>query len=276
MSMDSIDRNETSSRSSVSPSVNERDELVPPVELIFDGASSIKEFKEVGEGFTIRCLIERAGLKPDERVLDVGCGIGQKARALAGYLGREGTYHGFDIVPAGITWCRERYQRYPNFHFQLADIYNTHYNPKGRFRASEYRFPYADGAFDLVFLSSVFTHMLPGDMEHYFGEVFRVLRRHGRCVITYFLINPRSLTGVDAEANTIRFPFVYGSGECRTADIDIPEKTVAYDEGFIRSLYQRHGMSIAEITYGFWCGREELLKSLQDIIIAIKDNGPAQ
>jgi GT2 family glycosyltransferase/SAM-dependent methyltransferase len=272
MSMhDSTEHSKTTSRSADPVAVDQTGELVPPMEMIFDGPTSIKEFKEVGEGFTRHCLIERAKLKPDEKVLDVGCGIGQKARVLTKYLSPAGVYEGFDIVPAGIMWCKEKYQCFPNFHFQLADIYNTRYNPKGRIRASEYRFPYANETFDLVFLSSVFTHMLPKDVEHYFGEIARVLKRHGRCVITYFLLNSRSLRGIDAKLNTIQFPFEYVSGECRVADLNNPEIAVAYDEGFIRNLYERHGLSVAEITYGFWCGREELLSALQDIIIAIKE-----
>jgi len=250
---------------------DETDELVPPVEMIFDGTTSTKEFKEVGEGFTQYFLIEHARLKPHEKVLDVGCGIGQKARVLTRFLSREGVYEGFDIVQPGIMWCKEKYQRYTNFHFYLADIYNKHYNPEGKTAASEYRFPYAEETFDLVFASSVFTHMLSRDVENYFAEIARVLKRGGRCVITYFLLNPESLRRVDAKLNTVKVPFEYGSGECRVADKNIAETTVAYDERFVRNLYEKHGLSITEITYGSWCGRKEFICCLQDVIISVKE-----
>ena len=83
------------------------------------------------------------GLKPDERVLDAGCGIGRIAVPLTEYLDESGGYEGFDIAPEGIAWCRENITpRYPNFRFQVADIYNKSYNPEGSQKADEYEFPY--------------------------------------------------------------------------------------------------------------------------------------
>ena len=49
--------------------------------------------------------------------------------------------------------------RFPNFTFQKADIFNKFYNPDGVFKAVDYRFPYEDRSFDLIFLTSVFTHI---------------------------------------------------------------------------------------------------------------------
>ena len=247
-----------------------KDDLVPPMELIFDGSSTQEEFIQVGEGFTNRFLIERAHLRPDERVLDVGCASGQKARVLAKYLSKEGSYEGFDIVDKGIGWCTEKYREYSNFRFQLADVYNSFYNPMGKYSPSEYKFPYADDYFDLVFLASVFTHMLPRDMDNYFHEISRVMKKGGRCVISFFLLNSESVACIDAGLNSIRVPFVYESDACRVADRNAPEKTVAHDELFVRSLYEKNGLNVAEITYGFWRGRRDLLGALQDIIIALK------
>lgn len=76
--------------------------------------------------------------------------------------------------------------KYPNFNFQLADIYNKMYNPQGKYKASDYKFPYANETFDFVFLTSVFTHLLPQDMERYLSEIARVLKKNGRCFITFF------------------------------------------------------------------------------------------
>ncbi len=47
---------------------------------------------------------------------------------LAGYLTDAGSYRGFDVVPAGVDWCRRHISsRYPNFRFDLADLANTRY-----------------------------------------------------------------------------------------------------------------------------------------------------
>jgi glycosyltransferase involved in cell wall biosynthesis/ubiquinone/menaquinone biosynthesis C-methylase UbiE len=250
-----------------------RDELVPPVHMIFNGTTSQEEFVRTGDGFTRYFLIDHACLRPDERVLDMGCGIGQKARALAKYLSSTGSYEGIDIVASGIDWCRKQYARYPNFNFKLADIYSAHYNPSGKYRAYEYKFPYSDQEFDLVFLSSVFTHMLPRDMENYFTEISRVLKPGGRCVITFFLLNPESLRCIGAGLNSIKVPLRYEceAEMCLIAKKESPETTVAHEERYVRSLYDRNGLSIVESTYGSWCGRRDIVGCIQDVIIAVKE-----
>ena len=136
-------------------------------------------------------FVQLGGLKPDENVLDVGCGIGRMAVPLTKYL--KGVYEGFDIGPEAIKWCQDNIsRRYPKFYFQVADVFNEKYNPGGKYKASEYKFPYDNDAFDFVYLTSVFTHMLPHDMENYLSEISRVLRNNGRCLITYYLLNEES------------------------------------------------------------------------------------
>lgn len=71
--------------------------------------------------------------------------------------------------------------------------------------------------------------------------------------------------------NSIKIPFIYESDACRIADKNMPETIVAHDEQVVRSLYERSGLSVVEITYGSWCGRKELIGCLQDVIIAVKE-----
>ena len=97
---------------------------------------------------------------------------------------------GIDIAKAGIEWCADKITpRLPNFRFQLIDVYNKHYNQQGACPASQYRFPFEDNTFSFVMLGSVFTHMLPDDLSNYLSEVYRVLEKGGRCLISYFLLN---------------------------------------------------------------------------------------
>jgi glycosyltransferase involved in cell wall biosynthesis/SAM-dependent methyltransferase len=254
-----------------------RFDLVPPVALLFDGTSTQEQFKSIGEGFTRYFLVKRAGLRPDDRVLDIGCGIGQKARPLTRYLSPSGRYDGIDIVPEGIEWCRRNYRRFNNFHFAVADLFSSHYNPRADKRARDYTFPYETESFDLIFLSSVFTHMLPADMENYFSETARMLKPGGKCVMTFFLLNPESVRGIEAGLNTVQLPFTYEYQQetCRIADRETPETIVAHDESYVRSLHQRNHLTIVEITYGYWCGREESLGCMHDVIIAVKNPSPS-
>ena len=72
-------------------------------------------------------------------------------------------------------------------------------------------------------------------------------------------------------AKIIKFPFEYGSGECRINDQKSPEHIVAYNEEFIRNLYKEHGLQIKKVIFGYWCGRKAQIEALQDVIIAVKE-----
>ena len=200
-------------------------------------------------------------------MLDVGSGTGRMARPLTRYL-KGGSYEGIDIVARSVQWCQRTYaSRYPNFRFHFADIYNKVYNPDGKHKASEYRLPFETSSFDFVFLTSVFTHMLPQDMEHYLSEVVRVLKSSNRCLITYFLINPAAWKLINEGASY--HSFKYELPGCRTEFADTPEAVVAYNESTVRGLYAKYRLNITEpVLYGTWCKQDGL--SWQDIIIATK------
>jgi ubiquinone/menaquinone biosynthesis C-methylase UbiE len=235
-----------------------RDPLLPPNSLHFVGG--LPEFKGIGESF-FQYFVNLAGLQPHERVLDVGCGTGRMALPLTKYL-KDGSYDGIDIVAPSIKWCQKTYTpSYPHFHFHFADIHNEAYNCTGKEKASDYRFPFENSSFDFVFLTSVFTHLLPRDADNYLSETMRV---------------------IDEQASHLSFK--YELPGCQIEDKDVPEAAVGYDEKNIRSLFGTYGLSVAEpIRYGTWCGRKAGL-DWQDIIIATKhyqetetltSNGPA-
>ena len=243
--------------------------LIPPPNIMnLVGSTDSENHEAVGEAIVIQSK-ELCGLKPNENILDVGCGCGRFAVPLSKYLNRSGTYEGFDVVPELIEWCVNNISsKFPNFHFQLANIFNQYYNPKGQFKPSEYRFPYQDESFDLVVLTSVFTHILPQDMENYLSEISRVLRKGKSCLITYFLLNDQSLSFINAKLSTLNFNYVFD--KYRTISEATPEEAVAYPEEYIRGLYKTFDLEISiPIKYGAWCGRKEYL-GYQDIIVAKK------
>ena len=247
--------------------ISDHDDLLPPLELLSDGTTNLADYTSIGENFVNYFLIGHAQLRPHEAVLDVGSGIGQKSRPLSRYLTNR--YEGLDVMPDAIEWCRQAYSWFPNFNFQVADLYSTHYNPAGRLRSEDYTFPFKDGTFDLVFLSSVFTHMLPPGVVRYLSEIHRVLKLGGRCVATYFLLNAEALYWIGKKKNVISAPHQWGKG-CFVADLSTPETTVVHEESSIREMYVSCGMSIFETTFGFWSGRTDLIKCLQDVIISVK------
>lgn len=245
--------------------------MIPPLELMHDGPVGFEEFKTNGEEF-FRYYTELCDFKPHEKMLDVGSGMGRKTFLLTDYLNHDGSYDGLDIVKIGIDWCTERItQKCPRFKFQLIDVCNRHYNPTGRYKASEYKFPFADESFDFVVLCSVFTHMLAEDVEHYLCEVARVLKTGGRCLISFFLLNEISLTLMRGNRSAINLNINLGS--CYLADASDPEAVTGYEEDFVRAVYDKYDLKIKEpIHYGAWCGRETFL-SYQDLILAFKAPG---
>jgi ubiquinone/menaquinone biosynthesis C-methylase UbiE len=226
------------------------------------------DFKLIGDVFK-RHFIDLVNLQPDHKVLDVGCGVGRVAVALTSFLSPESEYWGLDITRNGIQWCRrEITARYPNFHFEWCDVYNQVYNPTGRQSARTYTFPFADGTFDFVFLTSVFTHMLPPDLEHYLSESSRVVKPGGKCLATFFLLNDESRKLIAAGSS--KQQFAHQIDGCRVADRNMPEAAVAYDEDGVRQLYGKFGFHADEsIFYGSWCGRASFVDD-QDMIVARK------
>jgi len=217
-------------------------------------------------------LVQLCGLQPGDAVLDVGCGSGRMALPLTGYLNSEGRYAGFDISEKAIAWCQEHISRpHPNFDFAVADIYNSLYNPKGKYQSLDFRFPYADESFDVVFLTSVFTHMFPPDVDHYLDEIARVLKPGGRSLCTFFLLNEESLALIAAGKGTHNFK--YERPGYRTIHEKREEEGIAFPEAFIRELYGKRGLNVREpLRYGSWCGRTEHM-SFQDVVIAEKPAG---
>jgi SAM-dependent methyltransferase len=111
---------------------------------------SDKDFNAVGEEF-FNFFVELGNLKPHESALDVGCGVWRMAIPLTRYLSKRGEYCGFDIRREAVRWCRNNITPYfPNFHFELSDLYNTDYNPASTCQASSYVFPYRRAAKNLI------------------------------------------------------------------------------------------------------------------------------
>lgn len=245
-----------------------REDLVPPRRLSFMVGG---DFREVGAS-VLGHLIDPGGLRPDDRVLDVGCGAGRIAVPLTGYLSARGSYEGFDSWRPGVRWCRRNVTpRFSNFRFQVADLYNEFYTPGGRFRASEYRFPYPDEHFDFVFLTSVFTHLLPEDMENYLAEVSRVLGPGGRTLITFFLWEEG---GPHRRGGEPALDFRYDFGRYRAISERGREAAIAYDEGYVRDLFAHNGLRIEDpVIRGSWSGSGEPA-TFQDIVVAVKENAP--
>jgi SAM-dependent methyltransferase len=134
-------------------------------------------------------------------------------------------------------------------------VFNRYYNPKGRFRAREYVFPFEPDSFDFVFLISVFTHMLSGDMEHYLAEIARVMAPGAVC-ISSFLLTPAPMGP----------PMHRVSDVCEILDLKEPEHGVIYLEQYVEDQFADNGLRIDRLFHR----RDDPSTRPQDLVVASK------
>lgn len=243
-----------------------KNQLVPPKGKIFIGSG---DFIKQGKTF-LKHLIELGNLKPEHHVLDIGSGIGRMAIPLTKYLSQEGKYEGFDIVKTGVKWCRKNITpQYPNFNFTHLNLKNSLYNLSTSQEASKIKFPYPDNSFDFIILTSVFTHMLPNDVENYLQEINRVLKSSGKCFCTFFILSK------EYKNTNSDFNFLFDRGNYSLMDEKVPEANVAYKNEYLNSIISNAGLKLKSEHFGYWSGRQKSeALDFQDILILENDSAP--
>ena len=183
----------------------------------------------------------------------MGCGCGRVARALAtdaDLRKLEVRYVGVDIDQKAIRWCCDHLTaKNSRFQFYHVDLYNRSYNPGGKHQAKAYRFPHRDRSFDLIILTSIFTHLLEEELQNYLQETHRLLEKEGTVYASFFTYRScrEAVKGVDR--HPVSFP-CYHSYFAVHSDT-YPEKAVAYEESFLLELVQRTGFRlVSDLMYG--------------------------
>lgn len=234
----------------------------PPESLRFVGDG---DFRLIGAEF-VGHFLRYGRLKPWDRVLDLGCGIGRMAVPLTQYLDPDhGAYDGVDVVQAGILWCAARITPvYPRFNFHHLDLANALYNPTGAVSVADAGLPFDDSSFDFITATSVITHLPPEDVAAYAREIARLLRPGGRCFLSLFLMNDAARRNLAVGAGRPAFA-ADGIGPVHYADADVPLAAVAYDEPALLTMFADAGLTPAAApAYGHWSGRADGV-SFQDL-----------
>lgn len=148
--------------------------------MLHVGAETLENFYVVGDAWA---QLLSHYIRPGSHVLDVGCGCGRTARLLTCNPHVE-RFTGLDVVAPYIEWCNRFFGELhgDRFAFRHLDVRSARYNPEGRLNRGCMSFPVGEDEVDLVYAASLFTHMLPDDLEHYAGEMRRVLVPGGLCL----------------------------------------------------------------------------------------------
>ena len=240
---------------------HKRDQMTPLRGMIFIGSG---DFIKQGSHL-LDLVIKYTDLRPDGKILDIGCGIGRLAIPLTRYLDANGQYEGFDIVKKGIDWCKKKITvNFPNFHFVYINLKNDLYNLSTNEEAKGFKFPYPENTFDSVVLTSVFTHMMPDDVDNYLKQISLVMKKEGKCLATFFILN--SEIKKQMIENKTEFKFLHSFDGYSLMDKKVKEANVAFDDTFLFSMLEKNGLYAECIYQGSWSHGASAL-DFQDVVI---------
>ena len=110
----------------------------------------------------------RKSFRDFSSILDFGCGCGRLIRSLRPLCDQWAAIHGTDIDAGAIAWCKEN--------IADASFSVNAENPPLRFE---------DKSMDLIYASSVFTHLDAEDQFHWLAELQRIMKPGGYVLLTF-------------------------------------------------------------------------------------------
>jgi len=113
---------------------------------------------------TLGVLEEFVGIRPEDEILEIGCGLGRVGRVLAPRCRR---WIGGDVSPKMLEHTRRLLADLPNV--ELVELSGVDLAP------------IPDASVDVVYCTVVFMHLYEWDRYRYVQEAMRVLRPGGRC-----------------------------------------------------------------------------------------------
>ena len=201
-------------------------------------------------------------------MLDIGCGYGHIAIPLTRFLSTDGSYMGIDVMRDAVLDCQQRIgTEFDQFSFAHLDVHNGIYNADTRQPAADARFDLPDEQFDVVFMFSVFSHMMPEDVSAYLCEIGRWLKPGGMLMTTFFILNNFSRSQI--ESGETRRTFAHKYGGVFIDDPSHPETAVAYEQPYLEDILTASPLQHVHTFYGQWAGHRWSMTG-QDAVICVK------
>ena len=210
-----------------------------------------------------------AQLRDDSHVWDIGCGCGMLELALQD-LGWRGRLIGTDIHRPCIEWARAHIgDGNHGYSFVHMDIYNPAYWRSGRLNASQWLEGVAHRDFDIVVAKSLFTHMLPDEIDVYLGGIAERLRPGGKALLTFFILSDEQRRLAAQGRNSMAFQPLPAVEGCFVRNPHAPTAAVAYEREFLLDRLGKAGFRVDGCAHhlGTWTGASNGL-SFQDIVVA--------
>ncbi len=247
--------------------MNDKDPFLPETKYWQDPKEPYSHYyRWVWEYFAYLSLL--CEIKRESRILELGCSHGRTSRALLQYLWNPGYYRGLDVDKEQVDEASRRITSIvPDFKYIHADIYNRHYNPSGVKSASEFEFPFENETFDCVYAASVFTHLLPGELENYLGQTGRVLAPGGKILFSFFVLDRYQGKGTCISPN-YEFDHLYNNMDgVKVKDPDYPDNAIAYSEHRIREYAEKANLEVTRIINGLWSNNPGHALNEQDLVL---------
>jgi SAM-dependent methyltransferase len=182
----------------------------------------------------------------DSTIVDIGCGCGRFAHYLRDYKFKSekftGKYIGIDVDSEMLTWCREHFDSERFQFYQSTHSSKVYLNSESG--GGSYTLPIADGVADLVFSTSLFTHLLEEQLIEYCRESNRVLKPGAHMAMYCFCLDYPPPTLGD------RHTFSHEIGNAHVESIALPEAAVAYRKEFLFRIAREAGFRTAEMLTG--------------------------
>lgn len=243
-----------------------RNKYVPPRGYIYTGSSAgAKNYLKQGV-HQLELLKRYADLLPENKVLDIGSGVGRTAIALKDYLNNNGRYEGFDVVKLGVDWCTSKITKdFPSFKFTYIPLFNDLYN-KSTLKAEKFIFPYERNYFDAIFSFSVFTHMQIAEIQNYFREISKVLKKDGLVFSTFFLYDNDNENFI---ATREGFSFSVKKEGYRLMNKNVKSGNIAIHKDKLQQMLSKENLEAVNIVDGFWKDEKRNLEKIeyQDILV---------